>query len=251
MLDRLVGQLAQSAPGADYSLCVVSNRDKINDAEDAIWLGRIREVLEKALHGKPWQPQDVYVALRENTGMNIGAWNHAWQFQSHHDTYLFLQDEVILQRPNWLAQYAACGQMVRGDGNGFYLLGESFNNRWQLAWSSLRQSSLNVYAPGHPPDQRRVDFYLQCMRQWEVDPGADGGHLRSLVWFSNRQTLDHLAGFRLGRGYGECIAAEIAASRAVLAAGGVVQQIEQSPFAVFWHPEWRKDGLAKIKMKIQ
>jgi hypothetical protein len=31
----------------------------------------------------------------------------------------------------------------------------------------------------------------------------------------------------------------------VIAAGGVVQQIAAAPFAVFWHPVWRKDGLGK------
>ena len=244
-LARLVRQLAQTRPGAAYSLCVVSNRDRVDDAHDTQAQAQLHAVLGAALDQQPWPPQQVLTHLRENTGMNIGAWNHGWQSHPGHELYVFVQDEVVLQQADWLAHLVARAHSASQAGQGLFLLGESLNTRWQQAWPLLRQSPLNAYAPGHPPDVRRVDHYLQCMHRWGVDPGADGGHLRSLVWVSNRQTLQQLAGFRCGSQYGECIAAEVAASRAVIAAGGVVQQIAPAPFAVFWHPEWRKDGLGK------
>ena len=250
-LTRLVRQMAQTRPGQDYSLCVVSNHDRTDDAQDAFAIAQLEASLAEALKNQPWPPQNVQTHLRENTGMNIGAWDHGWQCDDTYEHYLFLQDEVLLQREHWLALLTKRAQDACQSGKGLYLLGESFNTRWQLPWATLRQSPLNVFAPGHPCDMRRVDYYLHCMHQWGIDPGTDGGHLRSLVWLSNQQTLQCLNGFRQGRQYGECIAAEIATSRAVVAAGGVVQQIAPSPFCVFWHPEWRKDGLGKNKLLEQ
>src|SRR5690606_31973330 len=87
----------------------------------------------------------------------------------------------------------------------------------------------------------RVDSYLDFMRRNNIDPGETGRHLRSLIWFASRDTLEAIDGFPIGVNYGECIAAEIAVSRKVEALGGKVEQVAEEPFCFFRHLEFNRD----------
>lgn len=236
----LVRQLASTPPGAPYDLCVVSNCES--------GLGQqafLDAALASVLADLPWQPEHLSVLVRENKGMNIGAWDAGWREHCHHTHFLFLQDEVELIATDWLLTYHRTADNLKIAGQSIYLLGESWNSKWDRPWLMLRHSPLDSYMQGHPPGQTRVAYYLECLNRWCVKLPASAGHLRSLVWYSNLQTLELIDGFRNGRSYGECIAAEMAASFSVLQHGGVVRQVSGAPFKVFWHTEWRKDGVSK------
>jgi hypothetical protein len=75
-----------------------------------------------------------------------------------------------------------------------------------------------------------------------VDPGIEGKHLRSVVWFLSADTLKRIDGFLIGRNYGECIAAEIATSKKVESLGrDVVQVNEHEEFFYIRHLEYNQD----------
>lgn len=177
------------------------------------------------------------VLERENRGMNIGAWDHGWRSLPGYDGYLFLQDECSIVRDGWLAAFAASA------GRDLALIGESLNTAWARPWhvlhatvgtTPLREHSLR----GQPAN--RVDIYKDFMHRAGIDPGGDGAHLRSLVWFATRATLERIGGFPQGADFGECIGAEIGVSRQVIALGGRIGQVAAEPFHYIRHREWRQ-----------
>jgi hypothetical protein len=222
----LLREIRESRSGVSrFDICLAINSDRISgehqlSSEDGIW--RI---------------------TRNNSGMNIGAWDCAWRALDDYEGYLFLQDECRLARDGWLDAFTT-GASAPGIG----LLGESANTRWAREWRELLESPLNAYAPEHYIDDvpaRRVECYLHYMKRHNIDPGQDGGHLRSLVWFLKRDVLERINGFPCGRNRGECIGAEIAVSRKIVQSGLRFQQISTLPFTYFWHEEWRRDGSSK------
>lgn len=194
-------------------------------------------VVNKAGRGAPSLPAHVRVIERENTGMNIGAWEAGWRAAPGYAHYLFLQDECELARPDWREAY-----LERARDPAIGLLGEALNAQWDKPWDALARERAGERLPGHERNgqpMERVALYLDCMRAWDVDPGPTGRHLRSLTWFARRETLEAIGGFPIGTTYGECIAAEIAVSRKVEAAGLRVEQIAPEPFAYIRHAEWK------------
>lgn len=186
----------------------------------------------------------VQILRRPNTGMNIGAWHAAFHcYGTRYQNYLFMQDECEIMRPDFLEAY--CLALSKGDVG---MIGESLNPKWAYPWESMAQSPLNypigVDAQGAPV--RRVSYYLHCMRQWGIDPGPHGRHLRALVWGLRSDVLTTLGGFPLGRHKEECIAAEIAVSKAVEQNGLRVTQLSPEPFAHIRHAEWHQDGSGKL-----
>jgi len=190
------------------------------------------------------QPPDIhsgnikYLHRRENTGMNIGAWDYGWRNHRDYGYYLFLQDECMITGSGWGRKFA---DRLASAETG--LVGESINNRWNKSWDKLktkRQAS---------PDQHRHNksemgdaaFYMDFMGRHGIDPGPTGRHVRALVWALRGNTLDALDGFPIGTTYGECIAAEIAVSRKIEAMGLKVVQLDSEPFSFVQHAEWSGD----------
>lgn len=179
------------------------------------------------------------VHVRANDGMNIGAWNAAWQRWNDRPAYLFLQDECRAVTDGWLDAYL-CALADAGVG----LVGECLNPSWEATWEALRDGPGRARLPEHEIDgvpANRVDVYLAAMRRFGIDPGATGRHLRALAWATTGDVMRRIGGFPQGRGYGECIAAEIGVSRAVEAAGLRLRQVGPAPFHVFRHREWNQD----------
>jgi hypothetical protein len=177
------------------------------------------------------------VLERENTGMNIGAWDHGWRAESGYEHYLFLQDDCQIVRAGWLAAYLERAAAEPSSG----LLGESLNPAWNKSWDQLAKSRAGEVMPGHVLNgapAERVAVYLDFMRRAGIDPGEGGYHLRALTWFARRNVLERIGGFPIGENYGECIAAEIAVSRSVIAAGLRVEQIAPAPFHFIQHADW-------------
>jgi hypothetical protein len=184
-------------------------------------------------------PFPFEVAYRENLGMNIGAWEAGWRLQPNRPAYLFLQDECLIVRENWLQAFVErCLEPKVG------LVGESFNPAWDAPWARLAAMHAAARLPDHFIDGRptaRVDTYLHHMARWGVHPGASGRHLRSTVWAASGEALREIDGFPIGSNYGECIAAELAVSRKIENAGFELVQVREPAFYFIRHREWNQD----------
>jgi hypothetical protein len=243
-LFNLVFQLSKYEQSYSYSLCIVCNVDsdkEISSITDSLNLN-IKNILDNNIS----KPEYFTLLTRRNIGMNIGAWDYGWKANKQYKHYIFLQDEVVVLLNNWLSSYMNRLNYNEVNEQSIFLLGESWNMKWDIPWNNLINSGFNTFMNGHPNNVKRVDFYLQMMRKWNISPGSTGGHLRSLIWITNQLTLETIKGFHEGSTFGECIASEISATKAVIQNGGHVKQIFDTAFHVFWHPEWRRDGLSKI-----
>lgn len=179
------------------------------------------------------------VLERSNAGMNIGAWDAAWRHWRGRPAYLFLQDECFAVRAGWMDDVLAALEQP-----GVGMVGEAFNTQWDQPWDALREGPGRDSLPEHLIDGvpgNRVDVYLHHMHRYGIDPGPGGRHLRSLVWAFQGAVLEAIDGFAQGTNYGECIAAEIGASRAVEALGLTLRQVGTTPFHAFRHREWNQD----------
>ncbi len=179
----------------------------------------------------------MQILERENTGMNIGAWNHGFRHAPGYNAYLFLQDECVVQRDGWLAAFERRATKDVG------LVGESLNLGWDKPWPRLRETHGKTPMREHVLNgepANRVDVYLDMMRRSGIEPGDTGRHLRSLVWFARRDWLERINGFPLGADFGQCIGAEIGVSRAVIALGGEIAQVAEQPFHYIRHAEWHQ-----------
>lgn len=220
-LEELVHALLRTPAGADFDIVVVVNRTTSGTLALPIPVDAVKAVLN-----------------RPNEGMNIGAWDHGWRHFPDYDGYLFLQDECELKSECWLKPFVDAAGMP---GTG--LIGESWNAGWDRSWEAMRVSVEGQHMPEHNLQGRaanRVDVYLEFMSRRGVATGQRAGHLRSLVWFANRHTLVAMNGFLQGANFGECIAAEIAATKCVESLGLRSLQVDVQPFRYFGHKEWRQ-----------
>jgi hypothetical protein len=219
-LERLLASLHLHDGGEPFDIVVVANRTTESPL-DLPYRDRFR-LLE-----------------RHNIGMNIAAWDYAWRENSGHDCYLFLQDECVAVRDNWLT-----GLKTHLTHSRVGLVGEALNSAWDLPWAKLAQLHRDDQMPDHWIDgapAKRVDAYLDFMQRKNIDPGLSGAHLRALAWMTPRNVLEAIGGFPTGLNYGECIAAEIAVSRMVVQRGFEIRQARPEPFHFFRHFEWNKD----------
>jgi hypothetical protein len=217
-LRRLLASMARHPAGGEYDIAVVVNR--AGGGSRQLGLNR----------------PDVRVHERANTGMNIGAWDHGWRSDPGYAHYLFLQDDCLVAREGWLAAY-----LSRAADPHIGLLGEALNPAWDKSWEKLAKERAGEVMPDHTlggAPVERVALYLDFMRRAEIDPGEGGRHLRSLTWFARRDVLERIGGFPIGANYGECIAAEIAVSRNIVAAGLRVEQVARDPFHFIRHADW-------------
>jgi hypothetical protein len=222
-LKRLVNDLSM----LNFEVIIVVNYDKFDVVLDSYFSQLSHKVI--------WN---------KNLGMNIGAWNRGFHANPSADFYLFLQDECFLKKDGFIGSLTSRFRRELDLG----MLGESINRRWAQPWPTMANSNLNRLDIGHFVEgrpARRVDCYLNAMRNWGVNPGVTGEHLRSLVWAFPGNVLRKLGGFPLGRDKGECIAAEIAVSREIVNMGYRFDQVSPTPFTFFGHSEWRPDGSSK------
>jgi hypothetical protein len=185
----------------------------------------------------------VSCVKRENTGMNIGGWNEGYKQKPDFDHYIFLQDECRIVDNDFLTVYQ---DRLREPGIG--MIGESLNPKWDRSWPELSASPLNypVHITPGSPAMLRMSFYQACLKNWNIDPGPTGSHLRALIWGCSASTLNAMNGFRVGRNKEECIAAEIAASKAAQQNAGQIVQSSTTSFTFIQHKEWRSDGMSKL-----
>ncbi|HEV3261711.1 MAG TPA: glycosyltransferase, partial [Gemmataceae bacterium] len=184
----------------------------------------------------PARHRSAEVLYRENTGLNIGAWDVGWRQAPAYGAYLFLQDECRLVRDGWLAAFVS-----KAEEAGVGLVGECLSPTWDAAWEELRERFGGSQLPGHlvnglPAD--RLTCYHDFFTRHGIPPGARGDHIQSLVLFARRDVLERIDGFPIGRNHGEAIAAEIGISKKVQALGLNTYQVGPAPFSYIEHPQW-------------
>jgi hypothetical protein len=228
-LDMLLSQLREVPAGMDFETVVVVNRAVDEDLAIA------------AKH------PGVEVCYRENSGYNIGAWNHGWHRFPGRDLYVFLQDECLIARKHWLRRMAA-GAMA-GKGR---LVGECLVDPAET-WAESQSSYESFYASrGFAPsrwDAERGDLHTpssiqRFLREQGIGPQPTMRHLRSLVLCAPGRLLEDMGGFPCGDGYREAVGAEIGCSQRANAFGYPVRQAALLPFTYVIHPQWMAERCA-------
>lgn len=219
-LDRLLAALRTTPAGHPFEVRVVVNRD-----------GSAPLPIAERHPG-------VEVLTRKNTGYNIGAWEHGWRTAPAFDAYLFLQHECTLQGDGWLRPF-----VERAAEPGVGLVGERLNPAWDAPWSEIERRFAGHTLPDHQVDGQpaeRLPTYAAFFARHGIDRGPRADHLQTLALFATRSTLERIDGFPVGRDYGEAIAAEIAISKRVQAAGLRICEVGDRPFRHVSHPQWER-----------
>ncbi len=184
-----------------------------------------------------FDPLRPRVLNRENTGWNLGAWDHGWRNSGDYQHFLFLQDDCFLKKPGWLGEFVFRFENDPGIG----LLGEEII--WdEMTWSFVRKATdRDLGRLAWPEDEpvHPLDTYQALMKQRGVPPGEVGTHLPSLILFTSRKILEEVGGFPLiGSTYREAVACEIGISRAVAAKGYRIARVQNRSFGLIGHPQW-------------
>ncbi len=186
----------------------------------------------------------INILKRPNIGMNIGAWNEAFFALPDFDYYHFLQDECVIKDENFIEVY---NSLLNEQNIG--MVGETINPKWSQDWQSLLSSPLNYMDDDHIINGvriPRVNFYLSMLNKWNINPGKNAMHLRSLVWSFKNETIRKIQGFPIGINKGECIASEIGVSKKIEALGLQIKQVDSTPFKYIYHSEWNRNGFSKL-----
>ena len=209
-LVKLLDQMRTIPAGYPFSVRVV-----VNQAEN------------KSLE-LPDRHADVAVFYRENTGYNIGAWEFGWRQEPRADYYLFLQEECLLVKPNWLGVFI---QAVNRTQVG--IVGEiiGFHN---TTWEDFKDTATRYHWDLSPND------CLDFIAKQGIQAGEMADHLQSLVLCLRREVLETIGGFRLGITKEEAIASEIGISKSVQAIGLKIRQVKLRPFQYIHHPQWEE-----------
>lgn len=226
-LGRLLDSITRFDAGAEYDCRIVVNSTR----RESISLSERHSAFESV------------ISYRENTGMNIGAWDFGWRANPHYDYYLFLQDECLVVQDNWLRAFQEAA-----DHPDVGMVGESMNLKWNQDWESIKRTWGTTWIAGHyidgsPAD--RVTVYQKFMHDRGIPFGETGRHLRSLVWFLRNDVLTRINGFPIGNNLGECIAAEIAVTKMIEARGLQVTQVAAQDFCYIQHCEWQPGSQLK------
>ena len=174
----------------------------------------------------PLDLQQTTVQYRENSGFNMGSWEHGWRSNPNYYAYLFLQDECIASNPNAIANYWS---LLKQHPNS--MLGESLF--FFRGWSAFLKS--------WPSDCTSLQSFAT---RNSIPLGLTASHLQTLALAATRETLTKLGGFILADDKMEAIAAEVLLSRRAVSLGIAVEQSAWFPFANFSHEQW-----SSIKLK--
>ena len=178
---------------------------------------------------------NIYSLVRPNIGMNIGGWNDGYKYFKNYDYYIFIQDECLIIRDDFIERYIEQLSL-----SNIGMIGESMNKKWDKTWKQMLISKLNY--PSKINGLPRVNYYIDCMKKWNVNIGNNAKHLRALIWGFNNQCISKILNFPIGENRDECIAAEIAVSKLVEQNNFKFTQISSTPFTYITHIEWLKYG---------
>ena len=182
----------------------------------------------------PARHAGIEIRYRENTGYNIGAWDHGWRQAPRYDDYLFLQEECTIQRPGWLRPFVRAAARA-----GVGLVGES-RVLAHLSWEETETfTAWMVEDPdGIQPPEQWAKFTHRYLRRTGIDPTASPAHLQALIIYARHEALAAINGFRIDLRKDDAIGCEVAMSKCVEAVGLTTVQVGFRPFQYILHPQW-------------
>ena len=162
------------------------------------------------------------VFIRENTGYNLGAWEHSWRKLPEYDDYLFMQDDCFIKKKAWLRDFMACFHSKRRYG----LIGECLHKSWNRPWPELtgQQIKTNTRHRISENKESRARYYRDVLKSWGIPEGKKADHLTSVVHFTSRAILERVGGYTIADNYQEAIAAEIAYNNCVFTGCKVISR---------------------------
>jgi hypothetical protein len=189
------------------------------------------------------------IFIRENTGYNLGAWDHAWRQLPGYDRFLFLQDDCLVKRPGWLRDFIHCFDSTPACG----LVGEHLIRAWDRPWSELTEQKDRDARDDRASEQAALArFYRETLARWGIPEGPTARALTAVVHFTSRSILEEVGGYNLGRNYQEAIAAEIGFSRKIEARGYSLVQIGRQRHSRIGHPQWNRQGFfARLRRSVR
>jgi hypothetical protein len=189
------------------------------------------------------------IFIRENTGYNLGAWDHAWRQLPGYERFLFLQDDCLVKRPRWLRDFILRFDSTPACG----LVGEHLIRAWDRPWSELTDPRAPRSRRGHSSEQSALaNFYSETLARWGIPEGPTARALTAVVHFTSRSILEEVGGYNLGRTYQEAIAAEIGFSRKIEARGYSLVQIGRQRHSRIGHPQWNRQGFfARLRRSVR
>jgi hypothetical protein len=265
-LNKLFKSMSEHEAGHPYDLLIVSNNENLGFDESKTQVHRDVRLAsestflpqEQGQNYREWSPRSTKHLVRQNCGMNIGAWDAGWRLAHKvpYSSFLFLQDEITVRKKNWVADLVSiASQKTNRNSKSIFLLGESINSRWNRSWDEIENENYDYLVhetvSGAQVTARRTTFYKLQLADWGISPQVRATHLRSLVWFTNIATLTALNGFRVGTSKESCIASEIGTSQKILMLGGVIDQFSEQPFFYFDHSEWDPHGKKKYGQRLK
>lgn len=188
------------------------------------------------------------IFIRENTGFNLGAWDHAWRRLPAYDRFLFLQDDCLVRRRGWLEKFVERFETTPRCG----LVGETLQVGWDKPWAVL-SSPQRIDRKDRDPIRRGAwtNFVRQTLKGWSIPEGPTGRHITTVVQFTSREILEEVGGYNIGRTKEEAIAAEIGFSRKIEAKGYSLVQVQRSRHSVIGHRQWPPNNFfARLKRSI-
>lgn len=183
----------------------------------------IRVVVNSDLGRVPTLPADLNgtnIDVRENTGFNIGAWDHGWRHNPGFGSYLFLQDECQVSLEGWLQRYR---RLLSERTVG--IVCESL-----MFWKSWAQFQ-----------SKWPEAYKECVRlgvELNIPLGSSPTHAQTLALGASAACLNATDGFLTAQGKVAAIATEIMFSRHCIDRGFRIVQSAWRPFEYFPHPQW-------------
>jgi hypothetical protein len=202
LLMSLLHQIKTIDAGAEFDLILVVNQESAIDARKNPDLSGYRTY------------------YRENTGFNIGAWQHGWQNAPGYRHYLFLQDECKIERTKWLKAF------IDRSSAKPCVIGESLV-------IAPKPSQTHGLWPGS------LQYMETLKRQLGLDASQDWTHVQTTIIFASAEVLESTRGFVVpDGGKMAAVACEVAFSMLVRKHGFGVYQIAFFPFQYIAHPQW-------------
>lgn len=221
-LFNLLRQMDEIEAGLPFEIAIICNSEQVN-------------VIPFYFN---FNCQKIQVFVRQNQGLNIGAWDYGWRKLPSYDNYLFLQDDCFIVRRHWLKAFV---EKFYEDSN-IGLLGESIY--WKCTWEKLAQSTYNdFFKDPHSNGEviKKIDFYRKFLLDNQIAENFTAEHLQSTILFTSRKILEKIDGFINRNNYREAIACEIAISKKVQGLGYQVQSVNPNSYHHYIaHPQWLK-----------
>ena len=227
-LYRLLTQLQRTNSGSSFDTLIVCN-------------GGVEEplVLPARFNGLK-----ARIINRRNEGYNLAAWECGWRAAGEYEFFLFLQDQCVVRKNNWLRDFEF--RLSNDPGTG--LLGEQL--AWdRMSWDYIRKSTERDLGE---VIARQIDIYKELLTKANIPLGDNGTHLKSIILFTSRNILQEIDGFPyIGPSYREAVASEIGFSRLIESRHYRIATVRGGNYELIGHLQWGKKGKTSFAYKMK